>query len=91
MIVSRAHGTAIYKNLCRNRNLRALPWSGLLNMTRPLQRSSTVPLETRSCTARRPIHHKRRGVPLREGTAGVRPSSNNSIDGSLVCDLVGAT
>ena len=39
-------GTAIYKNLCRNKNLRALPWSGLLNMTRPLQRSSTVPLET---------------------------------------------
>ena len=74
-----------------NRNLRALPWSGLLNMTRPLQRSSTVPLETRNCTARRPSRHKRRGVPLREGTEGVRPSSNNSIDGSVIDGRDGAT
>ena len=80
-------GTTIFKNLCRNRNLRALPWSGLLSMTRPLQRSSTVPLETRSCTARRPIRHKRRGVPLREETAGVRPSDDDDEDGTrlLAC------
>ena len=80
-------GTTIFKNLCRNRNLRALPWSGLLSMTRPLQRSSTVPLETRSCTARRHIRHKRRGVPLREGTAGVRPSDDDDEDGTrlLAC------
>ena len=52
------------QNLCRSRNLRALPWSGLLNKTRPLQRTSSVPLETRSCTARRP-NHIRPGVPPR--------------------------
>ena len=55
MIVSRCTWDNHLQNLCRNRNLRALPWSGLLNKTRPLQRSSTVPLGTRSCTARRPI------------------------------------
>ena len=65
MIVSRAPRTIIYTKIRRNRNLRALPWSGLLNKTRPLQRSSTVPLGTRSCTARRPQRHVRPGVPLR--------------------------
>ena len=47
-------GQSSTQKIRRNRNLRALPWSGLLNKTRPLQRSSTVPLGTRSCTARRP-------------------------------------
>ena len=36
----------------------------MLNKTRPLQRTSSVPLETRSCTARRP-NHIRPGVPPR--------------------------
>ena len=40
----------------------------------------------------RPCHrHDRRGVPLREGTAGVLPSNNISIDGSACCGRVRAT
>ena len=42
-------------------------------MSRPLQRPSAVPLETRGWAARRPNRHVRRGVPLREGTWDKHP------------------
>ena len=53
----------------------------------PGVRSAPIP---RDWTA--PCHrHNRRGVPLREGTAGVLPSNNISIDGSACCGRVCAT
>ena len=53
----------------------------------PGVRSAPIP---RDWTA--PCHrHNRRGVPLREGTAGVLPSNNISIDGSACCGRVRAT
>ena len=40
-----------------------------------MQRSSAVPIETRSCTARRPDHHVRPGVPLRSVSPVPRSSA----------------
>ena len=47
----------------------------MLNITRPLQRTSSVPLETRSCTARRPNRHIRPGVPHRGVALGPQCSA----------------